>query len=45
MMGSATVKINGKMAARNGDTAKTCNDPVDAPIGAVMAVSTVMIGG
>ncbi len=45
MMGSATVKINGKMAARNGDTAKTCNDPVDAPIGAVMAVGTVMIGG
>src|SRR5882672_3118569 len=26
-MGSATVKINGKMAARNGDTATTCNDP------------------
>lgn len=45
MMGSATVKINGKMAARNGDTAKTCNDPVDAPVGTVVAVGTVMIGG
>jgi len=45
MMGSATVKINGKMAARNGDTAKTCGDPVDAPVGTVVAVGTVMIGG
>jgi uncharacterized Zn-binding protein involved in type VI secretion len=44
-MGSATVKINGKMAARNGDMAMTCNDPTDMPIGTVMAVGTVMIGG
>lgn len=43
-MGSPTVKINGKMAARNGDTAMTCNDPVDAPMGTVVAVGTVMIG-
>lgn len=43
--GSATVYINGKMAARSGDTAMTCNDPVDAPVGTVIAVSTVMIGG
>lgn len=42
--GSATVFINGKPAARNGDTAMTCNDPVDAPVGKVIAVSTVMIG-
>jgi uncharacterized Zn-binding protein involved in type VI secretion len=42
--GCATVKINGKMAARNGDTAMTCNDPVDAPMGTVVAVGTVMIG-
>jgi len=28
-MGSMTVKINGKMAARNGDIAMTCNDPAD----------------
>jgi len=43
--GSATVKINGKAAARSGDTALTCNDPVDAPVGSVLAVSTVMVGG
>ncbi len=43
-MGSLTVKINGKMAARNGDIAMTCNDPVDLPAGTVVAVSTVMIG-
>ncbi len=44
-MGSTTVKINGKMAARNGDMAMTCNDPSDLPVGTVMAVGTVMIGG
>lgn len=44
MTGSATVMINGKPAARNGDTAQTCNDPVDAPVGTVIAVGTVMIG-
>ncbi len=43
-MGSATVKINGKMAARNGDTATTCNDPSDLPVGTVVAVGTVLIG-
>src|SRR5688572_8021916 len=30
-MGSATVKINGKAAARNGDVAETCNDPANLP--------------
>jgi uncharacterized Zn-binding protein involved in type VI secretion len=45
IMGSATVKINGKMAARNGDMAMTCNDPADMPVGKVIAVGTVMIGG
>lgn len=45
MIGSATVFINGKAAARNGDTALTCNDPADMPVGTVMvAASTVMIG-
>ena len=44
-MGSTTVKINGKMAARNGDMAMTCNDPADLPVGTVVAVGTVMIGG
>lgn len=43
--GSATVFINGQAAARAGDTAKTCNDPVDAPVGMVFATGTVFIGG
>ncbi|NEN88196.1 MAG: hypothetical protein F6K48_04380 [Okeania sp. SIO3H1] len=43
-IGSPTVNINGKSAARNGDIAETCNDPVDAPVGQVVAVSTVFIG-
>jgi uncharacterized Zn-binding protein involved in type VI secretion len=43
-LGSPTVKINGKMAARNGDMAMTCNDPADLPVGTVVAVGTVMIG-
>ena len=43
-LGSPTVKINGKMAARNGDMAKTCNDPADLPVGQVIAVGTVFIG-
>jgi uncharacterized Zn-binding protein involved in type VI secretion len=45
IMGSATVFINGKAAARNGDTALTCNDPADLPVGTVVAVGTVFIGG
>ncbi len=45
IMGSASVFINGKAAARNGDTAKTCNDPTDLPVGKVVAVGTVLIGG
>lgn len=43
-MGSATVKINGKAAARNGDKAMTCNDPADLPSGTIVAAGTVMIG-
>jgi uncharacterized Zn-binding protein involved in type VI secretion len=43
-MGSGTVKINGKQAARNGDQATTCNDPADVPAGQVIAVGTVMVG-
>lgn len=45
IMGSATVRINGKMAARLGDIAMTCNDPVDLPMGQVIAAGTVLIGG
>lgn len=44
-LGSATVHINGKPAARNGDVALTCNDPVDLPVGTVVAVGNVLIGG
>lgn len=43
-IGSPTVKINGKMAARNSDTATSCNDPADLPVGQVVAVGTVFIG-
>ena len=44
-MGSTTVLINSKPAARNGDPALTCNDPADLPAGSVVAAGTVMIGG
>lgn len=44
IMGSQTVKINGKQAARSGDTAETCNDPADLPVGSVVAAGTVLIG-
>jgi uncharacterized Zn-binding protein involved in type VI secretion len=43
--GSATVMINNKPAARAGDKALTCNDPVDLPVGTVVAAGTVIIGG
>ena len=43
--GSATVTINGKPAARAGDTATTCNDPIDLPVGTVVAAGQVFIGG
>src|SRR5262245_20266468 len=44
-MGSPTVKINGKAAARNGDVAETCNDPANLPVGTVVVTAgTVMIG-
>lgn len=43
-IGSASVKFGGKSAARNGDTAMTCNDPTDAPVGQVIAAGTVFVG-
>ncbi|MDL1982662.1 MAG: PAAR domain-containing protein [Deltaproteobacteria bacterium] len=43
-MGSQTVNINGKAAARMGDMATTCNDPSDLPVGTVIAAGTVLIG-
>jgi uncharacterized Zn-binding protein involved in type VI secretion len=42
--GSGTVMINGKPAARSGDTALTCNDPVDLPVGKVVSAGNVLIG-
>ena len=43
--GSATVLINGKGAARQGDRVLTCNDPVDTPVGTISAGSAqVLIG-
>jgi uncharacterized Zn-binding protein involved in type VI secretion len=45
LVGSATVMVNGKPAARTGDLALTCNDPADLPNGQVIAASTVLIGG
>ncbi len=43
-LGSGTVFINSKPAARNGDRALTCNDPNDLLVGTVVAVGTVRIG-
>jgi uncharacterized Zn-binding protein involved in type VI secretion len=43
-MGSPTVNVNGKGAARNGDTVMTCNDPADLAVGQIIAVGTVSIG-
>jgi uncharacterized Zn-binding protein involved in type VI secretion len=46
IQGSTSVMINNKPAARNGDMAMTCNDPVDLPVGRVIAVpGKVLIGG
>ena len=45
VMGSATVMINGKPAARNNDPAVTCDDVNPAPHGRVIAIGTVFIGG
>jgi uncharacterized Zn-binding protein involved in type VI secretion len=44
LLGSPTVRINGRMAARSGDPVMTCNDPVDLPAGTVVAAGTVRIG-
>jgi len=44
LVGSATVRVNGRPAARTGDTVMTCADPVDAPNGSIVAVGTVNFG-
>ena len=43
--GSATVRINGRPAARSGDPVMTCNDPADLPVGQITASGMVRIGG
>ena len=43
--GSTSVFINRKPAARHGDKAMTCNDPVDLLAGDVIATGKVSIGG
>ena len=43
-VGSATVKINGKAAARMADRVETCNDPADLPVGQIVAAGTVFVG-
>jgi uncharacterized Zn-binding protein involved in type VI secretion len=45
IMGSSSVMIDGQPAARAGDSVRTCNDPVDLPVGQIIASSTVLIGG
>ncbi len=47
MMGSTTVLINNKPAARLGDPAMTCNDVPGPPMGkvVVMGPANVLIGG
>ncbi|MEZ4444879.1 MAG: PAAR domain-containing protein [Polyangiaceae bacterium] len=42
--GCATVLAGGRKIARLGDTVETCNDPLDAPRGCVLATSTVKVG-
>jgi uncharacterized Zn-binding protein involved in type VI secretion len=44
LMGSATVMIGGKQAARTADPVTTCNDPADLPMGQIIAAGTVLIG-
>ncbi len=45
LLGSVSVKLDGKQAARMGDTVKTCNDPTDAPVGQIItAIPNVKIG-
>lgn len=44
-LGSFTVKINGKQAARLGDMVETCNDPMPMPTSSIVkGEATVLIG-
>ncbi len=42
--GSATVLVNNKPIARDGDPVLTCNDPADAPNGTLVASGSVLVG-
>jgi uncharacterized Zn-binding protein involved in type VI secretion len=44
VVGSSTVLANHRPVARSGDLAETCNDPVDLPVGKVVATGTVLSG-
>ena len=44
MRGAATVLVEDAPLARLGDPANTCNDPAPAPVGSVIASSTVLVG-
>ena len=45
LMGSTTVFIDGKPAARMGDSVMNCNDPVPAPTGTIAGGSTTVLIG
>ena len=45
LLGSASVLIDGKAAARLGDPVTTCNDPVDAPTSRITAGSPDVVIG
>jgi uncharacterized Zn-binding protein involved in type VI secretion len=38
-MGSAGTMIGGRAVARHGDPVRTCNDPVEAPVGQIIATN------
>lgn len=42
--GSDSVFFDDKPAARMGDQVKTCNDPMEAPNGVIIATGTVLVG-
>jgi uncharacterized Zn-binding protein involved in type VI secretion len=44
IVGAPTVLANHRPIARSGDKAETCNDPVDLPVGTVVASGTVISG-
>ena len=43
-VGSATVRIGGKAAARTSDIVMTCNDPADSPVGKIVTFGMVSAG-